>query len=72
MLAMGGEASLSKKVIEQIWGSIGEQDLECVVPKSDHWIGDENPLWVANYISSWFNKSKGEVSVVVLGVSVVT
>jgi len=69
MLAMGGEASLhSKELLEQLWGPIGEKPLECVVvPKSGHWLGDENPVWVANYISSWIHKSEDVASVMDLG-----
>ncbi|KAF2801916.1 putative hydrolase [Mytilinidion resinicola] len=65
MLAMGGEASLhSRELLEQFWGPIGENVLACVVvPKTGHWLGDENPLWVADYISSWINESAGDVSV---------
>ncbi|KAF4626395.1 hypothetical protein G7Y89_g11768 [Cudoniella acicularis] len=66
MLAMGSEGSVpTRELLEQFWGSIGEKGLECVVvPKCGHWLGDENPLWVANYISYWINKSEGEASVV--------
>lgn len=62
---MGGEASLgSRELIEQFWGSIGENGLECVVvPKAGHWVGDENRLRFADCISSWINKSEGEVAV---------
>lgn len=62
MLAMGGEASLgTKETIEQLWGTVGERDLECVVvPKSGHWIGDENPVWVADYIGQWIDKVEGQ------------
>lgn len=65
LLAMGGEASLgSREMIERFWGSIGENGLECVVvPKTGHWVGDENPLQVADCISSWINKSEGEVAI---------
>ncbi|KAF2798062.1 alpha/beta-hydrolase [Melanomma pulvis-pyrius CBS 109.77] len=61
MLAMGGEASLgTKETIEQLWGTVGESDLECVVvPKSGHWIGDENPVWVADYIGQWIVNVEG-------------
>lgn len=65
MLAMGGEASLGNKdLLEQLWASVGERDLECVIiPKAGHWLGDENPLWVADYVSSWIGQSDEEMSV---------
>jgi pimeloyl-ACP methyl ester carboxylesterase len=64
MLAMGGEASLGRgNLLESLWKSVSETNIDySVVPKAGHWLGDENPLWVADYISSWINKSGDEVS----------
>jgi pimeloyl-ACP methyl ester carboxylesterase len=65
MLVMGGEASLGTvEVIEQFWGQIPENRLDSVViPKCGHWLGDENPKWVANYLSGWIKKSEGDLAV---------
>jgi pimeloyl-ACP methyl ester carboxylesterase len=65
MLGMGGEASLCKTgFVEQLWGTIATNGLDCaIVPKAGHWLGDENPLWVANYVASWIKKSADDVTV---------
>jgi pimeloyl-ACP methyl ester carboxylesterase len=46
VLAMGGEASAGP-MIEQIWSPLARNLTTFVIPKTGHWIGDENPQAVA-------------------------
>ena len=52
VLAMGGEAS-SGPAMEQIWSPV-TTDLETfVIPRTGHWIGDENPHAVADRVAAF-------------------
>ncbi|KAH8681292.1 Alpha/Beta hydrolase protein [Xylariales sp. PMI_506] len=54
VLGLGGEASFGLlSLLQQVFGSLGT-DLELdIVPKAGHWLGDENPVWVANRIAKF-------------------
>lgn len=70
MSVVGGEAQLGRQegLMERAWGNVSEGRLECVVvPKCGHWIGDENPLWVAKYLAEWCGRFDGEVADADLG-----
>jgi len=65
MLAMGGEASMGREgMLEMFWGSVSVSPLETVsVPKAGHWLGDESPHWVAEYIADWIGRSEVSIAV---------
>lgn len=64
ILAMGGEASMGNEgMLKMFWGSISASPLETAsVPKAGHWLGDENPHWVAEYIAEWIGRSDDTIA----------
>ncbi|KAH8803573.1 Alpha/Beta hydrolase protein [Xylogone sp. PMI_703] len=52
-LAMGGEASLGPAA-ETLWKNLTTHLETAIVPKAGHWIGEENPVWVANRVRRFF------------------
>ncbi|KAL9108603.1 MAG: hypothetical protein Q9227_006689 [Pyrenula ochraceoflavens] len=62
VLAMGGEASQSPiSVLEQSFGYVGKNVQYDLVPKAGHWIGDENPEWVAQRVLRFFREDQGRI-----------
>ncbi|MCJ1385664.1 hypothetical protein MMC17_008787 [Xylographa soralifera] len=55
LLVMGGEASFAPvSLLQQFFNRVGSNISYDVVPKAGHWIGDENPAWVANRLTEFF------------------
>ncbi|OCT46697.1 hypothetical protein CLCR_02166 [Cladophialophora carrionii] len=53
LLVMGGEASMGRDgILEASWNGVSAEPLETViVPKSGHWIDNENPQFVAERVA---------------------
>lgn len=52
LLALGGEAS-SGQMLEQIWSAVAADLKTEIVPQAGHWLGDENPEFVAEAIAAF-------------------
>ena len=57
ILAMGGEAS-SGPAMEQIWSPVTTDLRTYVIPRTGHWIGDENPQAVAERVAAFLEASR--------------
>ncbi|MBL7748394.1 MAG: alpha/beta hydrolase [Chitinophagaceae bacterium] len=55
MLAVGGEAS-GGQWISQLFQPLAEKITALVIPKAGHWLGDENPEFLANELINFFKK----------------
>ncbi|KAI1858114.1 hypothetical protein JX265_010782 [Neoarthrinium moseri] len=54
ILGLGGEASYGiPSVLESAMGGFSKNTELDIIPKTGHWIGDENPTWVAERIARW-------------------
>ncbi len=59
-IVLGGEASLAPiSLIETFWGPIASNLTGYTVPRSGHWILDENPEAVAAYLADFFGQDDG-------------
>ncbi|KAH8821922.1 Alpha/Beta hydrolase protein [Xylogone sp. PMI_703] len=64
ILAMGGEASLAPlSVVNNGWKPVGTNVTTELVPKAGHWLGDENPVWLAKRLLRFFAAGVGIPSV---------
>lgn len=55
MLAVGGEAS-GGQWIAQLFQPLAENITPLVIPKAGHWLGDENPAFLANELIKFFKQ----------------
>lgn len=55
MLAIGGEAS-GGPWVAQLFQPLAENITPLVVPKAGHWLGDENPVFLATELVNFFKK----------------
>lgn len=64
VLAMGGEASLAPiSAIQAAYQDVATNIQYDLVPKAGHWIGEENPVWVANRLLRFLSEDEGVQSV---------
>jgi len=61
ILYLGGEASAPDELARPYWEKIGTYVTAITIPESGHWIGDENPEFVANRISEFFGEARESV-----------
>lgn len=70
VLAMGGEASLSPiGAIQQAFQDVATNIQYDLVPKAGHWIGEENPAWVADRLIRFLGEDDGIPSVDLSGLA---
>ena len=53
MLAVGGESS-SSEYVALLFQPVAENITSCVVPNAGHWLGDENPVYLAEQLLLFF------------------
>ena len=54
VLAMAGEASIAP-YLDMAWKPVGVDVTTKVIPEAGHWIGDENPSFVAKALMDFFS-----------------
>lgn len=54
LLAVGGESS-SSHYVSMLFQPVAENITSCVVPEAGHWLGDENPVFLAEQLNHFFN-----------------
>lgn len=54
LLAVGGESS-SSNYVAMLFQPVAENITPCVVPGAGHWLGDENPVFLAEQLNTFFN-----------------
>lgn len=55
LLAIGGESSAGEYVA-LLFQPVAENVIPLVIPKAGHWLGDENPVFLAQKLNEFFNE----------------
>ncbi|MBC7934151.1 MAG: alpha/beta hydrolase [Rhizobacter sp.] len=53
LLAVGGESS-SAQYVSMLFQPVAKDITACIVPEAGHWLGDENPVFLADQLNNFF------------------